>query len=268
MRHYVFGYGSLICSESRATTAAALGVSDSSGIPVRLKNWVRLWNVQGPNTYLGVQPCKGKSCVGVLFAIPSTEDNDEVLEALDKRERGYTREEIDLELIQRVDDLLDEESSSSYYNNTFLDSTCAEKVCLWIYNPIPKYTSMATAEVPILQSYVDICMKGCLSISNKFAEEFVTGTYGWYPGDVRRLKPDIETQDDPNSSCWIDDRRHPVYIRADKEYALQHANALDAAFDKIQLDRRREISWSQVVLAHARKVVFRAYVFLKSKKVC
>lgn len=282
MRHYVFGYGSLICSESRATTAAALGGSDTSGIPVRLANWVRLWNVRGPNTYLGVQSVDDSkcSCVGVLFPIPSSsDDHDEVLEALDRREGGYNRERVNLELIERVDDLLESKDVDGYYKDTFLQDTKSNKgvtaskvndVCVWIYVPKPKYANLASTEVTILQSYVDICLKGCLSISKDFTAEFVKGTYGWYPGDSRRCEgistdDQDETWEDPTSSCWIDDRMHPLYIRADKEYALENIEVLDASFDASVLDRRREITMNQCFYGHFRIALFRAYIFFKRK---
>lgn len=276
MRQYIFGYGSLICSESRATTAKALrGRVDTEtenskrdgAIPVRLNDWLRLWNVRGHNTYLGVQSLEADtgtrsnnsnfqqqqqqqkqkdssqnmSCVGVLFPLPSSNnDDDDVLEALDRREIAYERHRVNLGLIDRVDDLLIQNESDivmgfgtsgqsmkigtgnkpnnrkledketihdKYYKGTFLENRpppCddekdaskndsankaegekmnkaeeeKDKVCVWVYVPLERYTGMARNENPILQSYVDVCLKGCLSISKSFAEEFVETTYG------------------------------------------------------------------------------------------
>lgn len=342
MRHYVFGYGSLICAESRAITDSALGGSDScdgEAIPVRLRNWVRLWNVRGPNTYLGVKSLPTEnvevandntekndentnlpSCVGVLVPLPSKNENeneknnkdddycnDEVLQALDRREMGYNRHRVDMSLIERVDDLLftsiedddnddsdDDDSDDNdyngisnqqwrmqaiedrYYKNTFLRRQAAaatttttsspsnhdnddaaapaaddDAVCVWIYVPRERYTGMARVENPILQSYVDIALRGCLSISESFAREFVKGTYGWYPGHQYR-HPDILPKgvghddddgdgDDNNnslSSCWVDDRKNPKYTRADKEFSIDNSEILDACL--ILLVRRRK----------------------------
>jgi len=294
MRHYVFGYGSLICSESRAVTAAALCGSDGDiggAIPVRLKNWVRLWNVRGrnTNTYLGVQSIETRgaatsrsqpprSCVGVLVPLPSSNDDDEALKALDRREAAYKRQRVDLGSIERVDDLLiDEDGYTSdnesemgndiqenkeaihnkYYKDTYLwkrppgndanANESEEEVCVWVYVPVEEYTGMARAENPILQSYVDVCVKGCLSISKAFAKEFVDGTYGWYPGHSHHDgNTNDETENDneegagdDSSFCWIDDRNDPMYIRANKEYSLENSKALDAVFDPIILRRRR-----------------------------
>ena len=287
MIHYVFGYGSLIDSESRARTATALGGCGSSGgaIPVRLWNWVRLWNVKGSNTYLGVQKSKAdfesiesnrrslKSCVGVLFPLPSSNESDEALVALDRRERAYTRHRVDLESIERIDHLLIEGKRSTntkeqqkqmqavyenYYENTFLagdesssgnseDGKAYADVCVWIYVPKAHIAGMATTDNPILQSYVDVCLKGCLSISKAFAKEFVEGTYGWYPGQAPNQSnaPNDTILDDGDSSlsCWIDDRSNPIYVRANKEYSLKHAKELDAIFDPILLRRRSCQLW-------------------------
>ena len=272
MRHYVFGYGSLICQDSRTRTAKSLGSSDTTGIPVRVLNWVRLWNVRDPSgrkTYLGVQslesfigatpgdPRRGEttiSCVGVLFPLPP-DGHEKALEDLDRRERGYTRERLNPRLIERVDDLLNDggkvaTDENTTYKNTFLDKDTEEEnrdeieACVWIYVPMPKFTSLASTEFPILQSYADICLKGCLSISDAFVKEFVAGTYGWYPGDSRRCKF-ISTKDkelawyDPCSCSMINDRTTPIYSRADKEYSLGHAEALDAAMGP-NLTRRRD----------------------------
>jgi len=345
MRHYVFGYGSLICSESRAKTAEALGGSivgqSDVGIPVRLLGWVRVWNVRGHNTYLGVQSVaadsspisdekanasigkngqQAHSCVGVLFPLPASTNGDyeKALSALDQREIAYTRQSVNLRLIQTVDDLLIERieeedvdgkseskmerqtkqiqlAKNQYYKDTFLYKKMNDdansilgkqprnnednaykteiarinddheetkkqeitetakdkdtKVCVWIYVPKAKYMGMARAENPILQSYVDVCIKGCLSISKAFAKEFVEGTYGWYPGhhsDVvgNQVKSNIDDKDTSNdgsdiSSCWIDDRIDPKYIRANKTYSLDHSEALDAVFSQSLLRRRR-----------------------------
>eukprot|EP00536_Pseudo-nitzschia_multiseries_P014163 jgi/Psemu1/213886/e_gw1.663.22.1 len=341
-QHYVFGYGSLICAKSRAATSSALGeskdasTSTSSHIPVRLKNWVRLWNLRGPNTYLGVRNTNTNtntiantttnlssdhSCVGVLVPLPSgdhRESDQDVLEALDHRERGYDRQRVDLGSIERVDDLLlsgvattneheheherDSSGSSSstslsselcyqaiedrYYKHTFLrrtmgpavvpaadppssssslaapsssssssssnghsDAGHSVSVCVWIYVPKDCYSGMARPENPILQSYVDVCLRGCLSISVCFAREFVLSTYGWYPGHEVLLLHSATSDGNGNCNgkevdsgdecCWINDRETPVYIRADKTFSIVHSQRLDAVFDPLLLEKRR-----------------------------
>jgi hypothetical protein len=227
--------------------------------------------------------------VGVLVPLPSSNDDDydEALNALDRREYAYTRQRVHLESIERVDDLLmveteepsgtkdDVESTKStsdsgttdlrkkqmvyddYYKDTFLEKKLhdeqggREKVCVWVYVPIDQVRGMATSEQPILQSYVDVCMKGCLLISEAFAREFVEGTYGWYPGHSHTSscgsssssssssKDEKEGAMGDSSFCWVNDRTNPIYVRADKDYSLEHSEALDAVFDPSLLRRRR-----------------------------
>jgi len=109
---------------------------------------------------------------------------------------------------------------------------------------------MAHQKYPILQSYVDIVLRGCLSISKSFAKEFVEGTYGWYPGhrfsysNSCSLHDDIPSSSDDNyhykgnnnnnsndvndnESCWINDRKYPFYVRADKKFSLENSDKLD-----------------------------------------
>jgi hypothetical protein len=338
-KHYVFGYGSLICAESRAVTASALkggGGCDAAApaIPIRLRNWIRLWNVRGQkNTFLGVHrfPSTGgkgseeigrkemdnfnnnnkkkyyPSCVGVLVPLPSSNNDDcddnEVLFALDRREKCYDRHRVDLSDIERVDNaLLDadgvavvdqnkhqrmqEEIEERYYTNTFLrrprrprqqpvecdnnnDNSNNKKdeynnnnenenneIYVWIYVPRECYTKMASnTKHPILQSYVDIALRGCLSISKLFAKEFVDGTYGWYPGhqyndvlvpsSISSHSTDNNNNENNNNEdnnkycCWINDRHNPLYVRSDKEFSLKNSDRLDACLVLTSNDSKR-----------------------------
>jgi hypothetical protein len=154
--HYVFGYGSLMCAQSRAlsapTLAAATTTTTRKALPVRIRNVVRTWNKRSPTnggaTYLGVQlqqqqqqqqqqnttllraNNKGccRCCVGVLIPMDTTsvQNAQAELEALDEREMGYDRHHVPLEWIDRVDDLLldddnDDSMLKDLYRGTFLD---------------------------------------------------------------------------------------------------------------------------------------------------
>ncbi|KAL3915513.1 MAG: hypothetical protein SGILL_005618 [Bacillariaceae sp.] len=171
--------------------------------------------------------------------------------ALDKRESGYTRELIDLENIERVNDLLvnpesdNEAAGDNYYKDTFLEDASSiasgsnplPKV--WVY--IPDDPKPATAHYPILQSYVDICMRGCLSISPLFLQEFLMSTYGWHPEEMKGVE-ERNGNDGYNQAaksdfqcCWWDDRRTPIYTRADKSYSLENCSRLDSCLEHAQL---------------------------------
>jgi hypothetical protein len=90
---------------------------------------------------------------------------------------------------------------------------------------------------PIVQSYVDIILRGYLTISEELAHEFIsTRTKGWHPSELivgasGCHETDAETTDDEfdeNEVVWVDDRLDPIYMRADPEYSLfEHGNKLD-----------------------------------------
>lgn len=238
--HLVFGYGSLICPDSRAITAPT--VADRTALPVAIKGVERTWAKKSQTskaTSMGVQFRDGAECVGVLVPV-----NDNELKAFDKREVGYDRYEIRLEDVEAVTHLL-RDDDADMYENTFLDEsfdiTVEEDVPqVWIYvqqNQVP-----ASAQYPIAQSYVDIMLRGCLTISDEFAQEFIETTKGWHPAELSDADDDSDSASVSSSSSdesessgdnmeegwWVDDRKDPLYVRADSDYSLRHQHKLDS----------------------------------------
>ena len=184
--------------------------------------------------------------MGVLIPVYENE-----LPAFDVRETGYDRLLIeDHNRIQRVDELLDDEDVDDYYKNTFLEEAneksnntpAASTANVWVY--VPQTSNPPTKEYPIIQSYVDICMRGCLSISSKFLHEFLKTTYGWHPQEIIDLMTTMnekgkQQQESDNTSSstssteevvlgsWSNDRHSPIYPRADEIYSLENAVHLD-----------------------------------------
>ncbi len=87
---------------------------------------------------------------------------------------------------------------------------------------------------PISQSYVDIILRGCLSISRDFARRFLETTHGWEHGECL----DQNTKDNTNAGgefgdstlsryIWVNDRHAPIYYRADFEYSLVKGKEID-----------------------------------------
>lgn len=235
--HLVFGYGSLICPDSRAITAPT--VADRTILPVSIKGVERTWAKQSQTskaTSMGVQFRDGAECVGVLVPV-----NDSELAAFDKREVGYDRYEIPLEDIEPVVHLLGDDDHT-VYDNTFLadnfdleSSSQDDLPQVWIYvqqNPIP-----ASPQYPIAQSYVDIMLRGCLTISEEFAHEFIETTKGWHPAELSddddsSIDDSMSTDGSTSSELeeggwWVDDRNDPLYVRADSDYSLRHGPKLD-----------------------------------------
>ena len=107
--------------------------------------------------------------------------NKEELDDTDKRESGYTREDI-------------------ASNLEILSGGSVPKGEIYIYlnkfEEGQREKSVPTRDFPIVQSYVDICLTGCLQIeqgfpdAEGFAVEFITSTQEW-------------------SKYWENDRTYP-----------------------------------------------------------
>ena len=151
MNHYIFGYGSLICQNSRARTG-----NTGEGIPVIAKDISRSWSVPVPDistTALGASQKSGALCNGVIFPVGS-----EALREFDIREKGYDR--IQLEHTQFEDP-----------RNIPADST------IWVY--VGQQTHKPSTKHPIPQSYVDVILNGCFDYGREFTDSFIRTTTGW-----------------------------------------------------------------------------------------
>ena len=164
---YIFGYGSLIEQASRMrTTPAAMYV-----LPARARGYVRGWwartasTIGFTTTFVGAIRQESSSVNGVIYAV-----TEEEFEATKKRESGYTATDI-----------------TSAVEILSGGSTPKDKI--WIF--LNKFTdgelekSLPSPQFPIVESYVDICLTGCLQIEQgfpdvgEFAKEFITSTVKW-----------------------------------------------------------------------------------------
>ncbi len=164
---YIFGYGSLINSNSRSITGVA-----GKSLAVRVKGIKRSWygtSLKNNMASVGIIADQKSSCNGVLFPIAQQE-----LSNFDTRETGYYRESLPLSQIE------------------FLSSGLDISEDIWIY--FAKQTCNPSQTHPIMQSYVDVIIEGCLEIGINFTEEFIKTTSGW-------------------EYLWVDDRLHPRYPR-------------------------------------------------------
>ena len=193
--HYVFGYGSLIERESRMGTWPSAEFAS----PVVVKSIARGWFDQAdvPSltaTFLGGVPEEGAECNGVIFPVTSAE-----LDSYTRREIGYKATKIEPSRLTVLDGgAIPPDAEIWYFANT--------------------RKRFASAERPIVQSYVDVCLNGCLEIEGmyprakqaNFAEQFIRTTANWGPP-------------------WINDRIYPhrpfVYV--------PRAFAIDALLKKV-----------------------------------
>jgi len=196
---YVFGYGSLIEKASRTrTNPDALGAW-----PARITGYQRGWfhqfakNVGSSCTYLGAVEEAKATMNGVIFQVADFEKTKE-------RESGYTATQVKGQI-------------------TMLDGAGPwdrGEVYIFVSNPsdISK-TKKPTSTFPIVQSYVDICINGCMEVeaiyrpAQGFVQEFIKTTTGW-------------------NKYWANDRLYPrrPFIYAPNsskiDQALQDGNVL------------------------------------------
>lgn len=171
---YIVGYGSLMNEASKRRTAPNAGL----GFPVRVRGFERRWIARGGDigfsaTYLGVVPKPGGRLNAAMYRV---EDDAEVL-ATDARERGYCRRLLRRDQIE------------------WLGPGAPPGGEIWIYEIRPERRHPPSRRWPIVQSYVDIFLSGCLDLEARyqiegFAAECVRTTRGW-------------------SVHWVNDRIHP-----------------------------------------------------------
>lgn len=167
MKQYIFGYGSLISAEVRNQTSTSQDV-----IQARVKGYRRFWS--GFPLYgwapLAVRTNADATCNGALIGV-----SEEQIEAFDSREVSYVRKLVEHDQIELLEDANIGEAS------------------VWLYAPTePLRPSMQS---PILQSYVDVAITGCLDYSEDFAREFIQTTKNW-------------------DAPWRNDRANPEYSRS------------------------------------------------------
>lgn len=119
-------------------------------------------------------------------------------------------------------------------------SNNAEGFKIWAY--FPDKIVAPDPQHPIVQSYVDTILRGCLNVGGEeFAKDFIQETKGWHPEEIIRghesLKYDQGRRKGP---VWIDDRDDPVYIRGDPTYSSQNAERFDELLEENLPERFQE----------------------------
>jgi hypothetical protein len=197
MADYVFGYGSLLERASRTrTNPEAVGAW-----PARVSGYERGWfhrfadHIGSTCTFLGAVKAPDKTVNGVIYRVAdftSTRD----------REIGYTATPLSANEITMLD------------GGGPFDIGEAVKVYIFVSNPDSiSPTKEPTPAFPMVQSYVDLCINGCLeldalyrTLNGSFTPEFIRTTTGW-------------------NANWVNDR---IYPRRPFIYA-PNAGAIDKA---------------------------------------
>ena len=172
---YMVGYGSLMQSASKLSTEPDAGIS----LPVLVTGFQRGWNTHGvyPTTYLGVQPSKSAKMAAAIY-------RDFLHEGKlrsDAREIDYCRVQVPPDALELLD-----------------ASSLPSPSQVWVYVNKPDTLAPPDDDNPIVQSYVDIFITGCLELQERvvadkkldFVEACVRTTEGW-------------------SKYWVNDRPMP-----------------------------------------------------------
>lgn len=187
MAHYIFGYGSLMNSASRQLTGQT-----GTAIPAVVSGLIRYWGKI--DTSLSASPLVVDLGAGVVNGVMLEITIDE-LSQFDRREIGYLRHEL---------------------NNSQIDSDhhLSEADSVWVY--IKNQPEPPCQNAPILQTYIDTVLEGCLEVSDSFAKLFVEHTVGWnHPIENDRLQPRYVNYAgvDPIKQQQIDDILRDVIVK-------------------------------------------------------
>lgn len=225
MASYVFGYGSLMEYTSRSgTEPSAAGL-----YPAKVRGYRRGWfhrlGTPGLTTsFLGVVPEGSGTVNGVIYRVDQIDETD-------KRERGYTRQEIGQDQLEWYDAV-----------NFKLHLGASDRLYIYVTNP--ECYQIVDAESPVIQSYIDICINGCFqadyALGNLAAQPpsptiaafnnielrgmFESPRYQVAPEDLEtsRFTQDFVATTAYWSEHWVNDRVHPR-----RPFAIKHAFRID-----------------------------------------
>lgn len=203
-KYFCFGMGSLINTPSRVGTG---GKVTQCAIPVAVNakyDFCPCWNFQ--NRAGGSQLTAGgmvmrndprnqnpqAKTAGVVYPGPS---DDEKMKEQDEREVGYTRYNIPLECIESMNwcKIPDGITIFQYVPNTELPDDHEARAKGSDGKPTPR-APFPIREYPLPQTYVDVCITGCLEYNETFAATWIAGFVGW---------------PDESRPYWLNDRPMP-----------------------------------------------------------
>ena len=203
---YIIGYGSLMQDESRKRTSPQAGPAH----PVEVSGYRRGWFAKGDplgfsTTYLGVVPDAKNHLNAVIYRVEIGE-----LAATDQREASYCRSSV-----PRSDIRLLEKASFDPLNGQ-----------AWIYANTAQRIATPSAQFPIVQSYVDVFVSGCLEQEQRFelkgfAQQCLVTTQDW-------------------SEHWVNDRLYPrrpfIHQPKARQIDLLLSRELPAYFSHIRIE--------------------------------
>jgi len=165
-KNFIFGYGSLISSESRIYTGKGY-IGDPIPIEISKKaGYKRIWICKkskfGDKSYLALRKSKKSDNIcGVICPI------FKCIENFDKREHGYKRVKIKINTNKKRKLI----KSISWQNIPEYNFN--------IYMYIDNKSNPPNKKCPISQRYLDVVLSGSLEYGVKFAKHFLKNTHNW-----------------------------------------------------------------------------------------
>lgn len=204
-KQYIIGYGSLMEDESRQRTSPLA----TNAYPILIKGFRRGWFQKGidigvSTTFLGVVPDNQAMLNAVVFSVNKGE-----LLATDMRERDYCR-------------VLVADTNISTVKNTLP----IPEGQVWIYVTKPESVKKSSIRFPIVQSYVDIFISGCIQQEQRyniqgFAKQCIETTTDW-------------------SVFWVNDRIYPrrpfIYQPKARQIDQLLHEVIPEFFEKIKIE--------------------------------
>jgi Gamma-glutamyl cyclotransferase, AIG2-like len=172
---FIIAYGSLMEGNSKKATDNRSGENKPAWVEGYQRGWFSKGLSDGlSTTYLGVIKSKHAHFNGTLFSLPSSAN---AFKNYDAREKYYCRALVSPRAIH------------------LLTGKKLPQGQFWIYELKPEFLSPPSTHYPIVQSYVDIFLAGCLEIEEKyhlrnFTAACVNTTSDWSP-------------------YWVNDRIYP-----------------------------------------------------------
>jgi hypothetical protein len=203
---YIIGYGSLMQDESRKRTSPQAGPAR----PIEVSGYRRGWFARGDpvgfsTTFLGAVPDAQGRLNAVIYRVELSE-----LAATDQREASYCRLSVPLSAITA----LEKQPSEALRGQA------------WIYANQARGIATPSARFPIVQSYVDIFVSGCLEQEQRFelkgfAQQCLATTHDW-------------------SEHWVNDRLYPrrpfIHQPKARQIDLLLSQQLPAFFSQIKIE--------------------------------
>ena len=200
--NFVIGYGSLMQAQSRQRT----NPKAQHAYPIMVKGYQRIWGIHGGKccrtTFLTViRSSKSKFNAIYYPTTPADILATDTREGVHNKNSGYCRIAVPHKQITALG----------------LRHLPAGKY--WIYAKRKRNTEAPSANFPIVQSYVDMFLDGCIQVGQtyqlkNFAQQCITTTSGW---------PNAQ-----DNNAWINDRLHPR-----RPFNVPNARKIDSILSKV-----------------------------------